>query len=307
MGKSRRRHSVVYILALCFELCALSLTLFYPFQQAYAQSISVSVNEGGVYSCTLGRIDLYFGHNVAATDIIEQNKNHIWVEDENGVVIADGSSVWSSYTGAGAPDADHPDINGDRRYLYITIPPLSPDTGYVLVVTSGIVSQGNNTYDGLRISFRSDGEKPKSNLEPMVPDNPGDGGQGGIAGSNTYGDGLDSGESSNAVSDDDSSETSFDTSEISEDAALGNAATDESTANNPPSSVQSRAFGTGGGACYVVGTDKSKSGNIEQEFLSNDSASSKFFALMLGLMIVACVVFGVLRRSIVWHRQIKLS
>ena len=118
----RTGHAFSCVLALaCACLLAVVVALSAP-APAQAASPNISgISNGQVDVATEGvSVSVFFGHNVAAGAIFDANATKFSLRDASGAEV--GVSVYRKYNGYGAPDADNPDPEGLRRYIYVSFP-----------------------------------------------------------------------------------------------------------------------------------------------------------------------------------------
>jgi len=282
-------------------------------QAAYGSSVSLdSPNVGQPVSAeSPPEFVLYFGHNVAHSDLFPGNSALISMRDEagNNVEIAVNRKFFGT-----TPGGDNPDFEGYRRYIYVQPPRLKPATTYTLIVQPGIRSEGGHVYGGLTITFTTGGEPlpPEPPPEPPKPDPPpkdnkkpaegaqtGGGGSGGQGGSATHGGGADDNlQGSN--NDTGNTNASSNTADVS--LAATESVIIESGSSVPASS--SRAAGEGGGTVYIIGelglppgTDIAK--QVAEIVLPSIEKAVSFLAIAVGI-----IVFAMIRRIILWRRRL---
>ena len=178
----RTGHAFSCVLALaCACLLAVAVALGAP-APAQAASPSISgISNGQVDVATEGvSVSVFFGHNVAAGAIFDANATKFSLRDASGAEV--GVSVYRKYNGYGAPDADNPDPEGLRRYIYVSFPSLASGATYTFNVLPGVVSEGGHVFDGASVTFTTKEADSPPDPDPVEPGpglgEPGTGGTG---------------------------------------------------------------------------------------------------------------------------------
>ena len=138
-------------------VCAFAANAFFPLT-AFATSPAIrTISQGQTeVSINIGEVEVFFGHNVSAGAVFDENASHFALYSEDGTSV--GITVTRKYFGYGAPDSENPDPQGLRRYLYVSVPTLQPGTTYTLYVHEGVRAFGSLSYDGASVSFTTAGQ-----------------------------------------------------------------------------------------------------------------------------------------------------
>ena len=131
--QSRKRGALFCALFACLLVaCALVTSATFPLT-AFATPPdirTVSQGQTGV-STNIGEVEVFFGHNVSAGAVFDENATHFALYAEDGTPV--GITVTRKYFGYGAPDSENPDPQGLRRYLYVSVPTFASRNNVHLV------------------------------------------------------------------------------------------------------------------------------------------------------------------------------
>lgn len=212
--------------------------------RAFASAPEIrSISQGQTNVPTeLGEIEVFFGHNVSAGAVFDENTTHFSLYSSDGLLV--DITVYRKYFGYGSPDADNPDSLGLRRSLFVSAVSLQPETTYTLAVSAGVRAFGSLAYDGASVTFTTaanpdseDADDTTDDTDTQPSDGEGDGGNGGNGSNGGESEGSESGSG-------DKGETSGDASDAGKNNGSAYDASDESktTSENKTTSESPEAY-----------------------------------------------------------------
>lgn len=307
-AKPARRGTTVARVLLCACLFGMLACVRPCPAWAEAPSIDVPSDGASVDVDAPGTFSVYFGHNVCADSVYDDNAAHFYLVDEDGN-DAD-LTVSRNYAGA-APDEGNEDPTGQRRIIYAQAANLKPGTTYTFGVTAGVRSSGGHEYTAASVTFTTTGEKeteddpptePPSESTPVVP---------GTGDGDGVGDGSGSGEGGGtALTGSGSSAGDGEAAEEASGLAGEESETHESEAVAEPLdggygiALAKGAQASKGGTVYALGADGALGGGgsgDQVELVVQTDTVMPWIVVLLAALIAFAV--GAARRRVSWQRH----